>query len=124
LAVRWRTSSRRRLTRRDDRATHALNAAGLEQGPLSGEAPMSALGAERTSGPPGREPPPPPSACPGLPPVVRVVLGQGRAAMSDVFISYGRSTARQARGAAEALRTLGCSVWHTAGGRSARQGEG
>jgi TolB-like protein/Tfp pilus assembly protein PilF len=36
----------------------------------------------------------------------------GRAAMSDVFISYGHSTAaRQARGAAEALRALGYSVW-------------
>ena len=32
--------------------------------------------------------------------------------MSDVFISYGHSTAaRQARGAAEALRALGYSVW-------------
>lgn len=31
--------------------------------------------------------------------------------MSDVFISYGHSTARQARGAAEALRSLGYSVW-------------
>ena len=31
--------------------------------------------------------------------------------MSDIFISYGRSTARQARGAADALRALGYSVW-------------
>jgi TolB-like protein len=31
--------------------------------------------------------------------------------MAEVFISYARSTARQARGAAEALRTLGHSVW-------------
>jgi TolB-like protein/Tfp pilus assembly protein PilF len=31
--------------------------------------------------------------------------------MSDVFISYAHSTARQARGAAEALRALGYSVW-------------
>jgi TolB-like protein len=31
--------------------------------------------------------------------------------MSDVFISYGHSTARQARGAAAALRALGYSVW-------------
>src|SRR5215469_11100996 len=32
--------------------------------------------------------------------------------MSDVFISYGHATtARQARGAAEALRALGYSVW-------------
>src|SRR5215469_7376319 len=31
--------------------------------------------------------------------------------MSEVFISYAHSTARQARGAAEALRALGYSVW-------------
>jgi TolB-like protein len=31
--------------------------------------------------------------------------------MSDVFISYARSTAREARAAAETLRTLGYSVW-------------
>jgi TolB-like protein len=31
--------------------------------------------------------------------------------MSDVFISYGHSTARQAQGAAKALRALGYSVW-------------
>ena len=31
--------------------------------------------------------------------------------MSDVFISYARSTAKQARAAAEALRALGYSVW-------------
>src|SRR5260370_22948743 len=31
--------------------------------------------------------------------------------MSDVFISYGRSTAKQAQAAAAALRGLGYSVW-------------
>ena len=31
--------------------------------------------------------------------------------MSDVFISYARSTARQAQAVAEALRALGYSVW-------------
>jgi TolB-like protein len=31
--------------------------------------------------------------------------------MSDVFISYARSTAKQARAAAEALKALGYSVW-------------
>src|SRR5215469_5333228 len=31
--------------------------------------------------------------------------------MSEVFISYAHSTARQAKGAAEALRALGYSVW-------------
>src|SRR5579871_6751756 len=31
--------------------------------------------------------------------------------MSDVFISYARSTARQAQQVAEGLRSLGCSVW-------------
>jgi adenylate cyclase len=31
--------------------------------------------------------------------------------MSDVFISYARSTAKQANAAAEALRGLGYSVW-------------
>ncbi len=31
--------------------------------------------------------------------------------MSDVFISYGRSTAKQAQAAAGALRRLGYSVW-------------
>ena len=31
--------------------------------------------------------------------------------MSDVFISYARSTAKQARGIAEALRALGYGVW-------------
>src|SRR5579863_7047203 len=31
--------------------------------------------------------------------------------MSDVFISYARSTAKQANAAAEALRALGFSVW-------------
>lgn len=31
--------------------------------------------------------------------------------MSDVFVSYARSTAKQARQVAEALRGLGCDVW-------------
>src|SRR4051794_34460004 len=31
--------------------------------------------------------------------------------MSDVFISYARSTAEQARAVAEALRTTGYNVW-------------
>ena len=31
--------------------------------------------------------------------------------MSDVFISYARSTAKQAQQVAEALRGLGDSVW-------------
>ena len=31
--------------------------------------------------------------------------------MSDIFISYARSTAKQAQAVAEALRALGYSVW-------------
>ena len=31
--------------------------------------------------------------------------------MADVFISYARSTAKQAQAAAKALRSLGYSVW-------------
>jgi hypothetical protein len=31
--------------------------------------------------------------------------------MSDIFISYAHSTAKQAQGAAAALRALGYSVW-------------
>ena len=31
--------------------------------------------------------------------------------MSDIFVSYARSTERQAHAVAEALRTLGYAVW-------------
>ena len=37
--------------------------------------------------------------------------GVGRSNMSDVFISYARSTAVQAQAIAEALRALGYGVW-------------
>ena len=37
--------------------------------------------------------------------------GWGRGAMSDVFISYARSTAKQAQAVGEALRSLGYAVW-------------
>ena len=37
--------------------------------------------------------------------------GRGRSSMSDVFISYARSTAKQAQQVAETLRGLGYSVW-------------
>jgi adenylate cyclase len=38
-------------------------------------------------------------------------LGQGRTGMSDVFVSYARSTEQQGQAVAEALKALGYSVW-------------
>src|SRR5579862_412184 len=38
-------------------------------------------------------------------------MGGGRIEMSDIFISYARSTEGQARQVAEALRALGYGVW-------------
>ena len=43
--------------------------------------------------------------------VPEATVGWGRASMSDVFISYARSTAKQAQQVAEALRALGYGVW-------------
>jgi len=52
--------------------------------------------------------------CAPLPAIVRVgASGRrwGRPCMSDIFISYARSTATQAQTVAEALRALGYDVW-------------